>query len=661
VSFAAVAALAVGLLALAPLIAHLLQRGRTLEREFPAAALVPATPSVSRERRRLEDRGLLAIRVAMVLALAILGATPLVRCDRLALGRTAGGSVAFAVVLDDSMSMRARMPGGRIRWKAALDGAAALLSSAREGDAVALVLAGRPARVALAATTDLSSAREALERLAPSDRSTDLSTAVQLARAAVGSLPHEDKRVIVLSDLAGDPLAQGAPPVWTPLPELAAPVENCGIVRAVGDGRRARVTIACQPGSAAGDRAIEIVVAPSARERSGDVLGRVEVSALAGERTFVVDHDATDLDRLARLTGEDALREDDEAPVMPRAEGLVVAVVADRALAGALTGGSTVIEQALAALEPGPRVRPLPVVPRDTGELEGVAALLIDDPPGLSPETRSALSDWVERGGVALALLGPRASSTQLASTLEPFARGAVHWEASTGAGVRPGSAPWLGEEAGSLGELTRLGRARMDAALPDGAQVTALWDDGAPFLIERSLGRGVLLSIALPASVDQSDLALRPAFIALLDHVLGLARRRSSATEIVVGTPWVFDASERVVVEGPAGSVEVLASRDATTRVATPTVSGRYRVVVDGHSHARYAVVAAEEIFALPAAAPAGAEASPGGGAQGRVDVSREVALLLLLLLAGELVLRAARRRGRYATAPAPASARGA
>ena len=61
----------------------------------------------------MEDRALFATRAAAVGLLAVLGATPLVRCSRLSLQRSGGASVAMAIVLDDSMSMRARTQGVR--------------------------------------------------------------------------------------------------------------------------------------------------------------------------------------------------------------------------------------------------------------------------------------------------------------------------------------------------------------------------------------------------------------------------------------------------------------------------------------------------------------------------------------------------------------------
>jgi hypothetical protein len=114
-SFLTLSALGIALLVGAPVLAHLLRRRRAEERPFPAARLVPPTLPAARRRSMLEDRALFSVRALAVLGLALLGATPFIRCSRLAIARRSGASVALAVVLDDSLSMRAKLPSGKTR------------------------------------------------------------------------------------------------------------------------------------------------------------------------------------------------------------------------------------------------------------------------------------------------------------------------------------------------------------------------------------------------------------------------------------------------------------------------------------------------------------------------------------------------------------------
>src|SRR5690606_34662892 len=213
---------------------------------------------VTKERHRLDDRALFAVRLLSILALAVLGAAPFVTCAGLSLSRTSGASVAFALVLDDSLSMQARFEDGTTRWDRARKAALDLAKDAREGDAVAIVLAGAPARVALASTTDLSAARSVLETLPPSHRGTDLDGALSLARALLRGMPQPDKRIVLLSDLSdgasdAQPLggANEEIPIWAPLEELAQPVENCAVLLADRVRDHVAVHLACSSEEAA--------------------------------------------------------------------------------------------------------------------------------------------------------------------------------------------------------------------------------------------------------------------------------------------------------------------------------------------------------------------------------------------------------------------------
>lgn len=665
-SFLTAAALAVGLLVLAPVIAHLLRRGRTPEREFPPALLVSRLETHSKEKARLEDRTLLSFRALMVLVLALLGATPLVRCSRLSVDRPHGASVAIAIVLDDSHSMRARTRSGTARWDAALEGARQLLRSVREGDAIALVLAGKPARIALGATTDLNAARAALDDVRQTDRSSDLENAIGLARAAIANLQQPDRKVIVLGDLAGSRLDQ--PDVSAPLESLREPVNDCALVTARRQGDRLNVSLACSAAAVgarqlrlANDTPLEAVLAePSA-------MNRLSLEPQHGSQTlaFGLRDGAPDFD--LQLSPADDSPDNDRAAVFRAATELNVAVVTDAEGASVITGGPTIIEQALSAVRPDVGVRPLVLLPDETRALEPFAALILNDPAGLGPESRAALSEWVEKGGVALGLLGPASSGLQLSSTLEPFAERSARWEpASAPLSVNAASVPWLGPEGNSLLDVTRAGRMRLDGAELPGTTVIASWQDGVPFLLRRRLGSGLVISAGLPAAVEHSELALRPAFLALLDHVISEAEQRRGPGLSAVGDRWSFPGDKSVSIEGPEGPLELVREgcdseaepgSDCTTGalVATPELAGRYTVLNDGVEQARTARLDEHEITDPPGSWVPTAAAQAAADETGSVDTSPELALALLVLFAGELALRVgseARRKRRAARA---------
>jgi hypothetical protein len=106
----------------------------------------------------------------------------------------------------------------------------------------------------------------------------------------------------------------------------------------------------------------------------------------------------------ARLAGSDALAEDDSAPVVESGGALAVATVIDAAASRVETGGPPPVEQAFASLELDASLRPLASIPENAADLAPYAALIVDDPPGFTPEVRRSLGAWVERGGVVLPL-----------------------------------------------------------------------------------------------------------------------------------------------------------------------------------------------------------------------------------------------------------------
>lgn len=665
-NFLVAAALAVGVLVLAPLVAHLLRRGRTPERTFPPTALVARLEAHSKERSRLEDRSLMSLRMATVLVLALLGATPLVQCSRLSVDRPHGASVALAIVMDDSHSMRARDTNGESRWDRARQGARQLLRSVRDGDSVAIVLAGRPARLALSATTDLGAARAALEDLRQTDRSSDLDSALVLARSALENLEQPDKKLIVLSDLAGSKIDD--PLVVAPLEdELRRPVDDCGLIGARRQEERVSVTLACSA-AASTPRGLRLVAdgSPEAILTDPDGMARASYDPRPGIQTLSFGLAPGAGEFALALTPGDAIVENDRVTVSRASAQLDVAVVADENNAGVITGGPTVIEQAIRAVRPDVIVRPFGMLPEEPRELAKFAALISNDPPGLGPESRSALSEWIEHGGVALGLLGPASSGLLLSSTLEPFAERGARWEPNPAPlDVDPASLSWLGQESSSLRALTRSGRMRLDGAGLPGSTTVAAWQDGVPFLLRRTLGAGLVLTAGLPAAVEHSDFALRPAFLALLDSVIGEAEQRRGPGAGLVGEPWSFPANAKVTITGPDGPLAVqtegcddtAAATDCAPgqQVATPELAGPYRVTSGDSLQTRVARLDEHEVTDPPGTALAASQAGVDGAESGAVDASPELALVLLGLFAGELALRVgseARRRRRAARA---------
>ncbi|HMJ51657.1 MAG TPA: VWA domain-containing protein [Polyangiaceae bacterium] len=643
-TFVYAAALAVAILAVAPFVAHLLQRRRADERDFPPARLVPPSQPVARRRRRIDDRALYAVRTVAVLALALLGATPFARCSSLALGREGGASIALAIVLDDSLSMLAEVEQ-KTRWDRALRAADELVEGAREGDAVGVVLAGAPPRIALAATTDLAAARSVVRSLSASHRATDLEGALELAQSLVHGLPQTDRRMVLLSDLAdghpdGPPLGESSEtPLWVPLTDLAQPAANCAVLRADRQRDRATIRVACFPAAESRRRSIEIY--------AGDkVVGRTPLPDEAGGVDVGVDLAGASGDLEARITGKDAIRADDVAPVLATTGGLSIAIIADPAGAKLVTGGAPPVEQALAALELDVRLRPLPLLPDRLEDLAGFAGMVIEDPPGFTPEARRSLAAWTDRGGVVLLALGPHAPLAPLGANFEPLVPGSITWGPSPSPGLDDKASVLFGSAAAGLVDFRPRGRATVDLnALGGAVQVSARWKDGAPWLIERPLGRGFVFILTVPTSPDESDLALRPAFLLLLDRLVDATRTRNGAYRITVGEAWSFEGAKSLEVVGPE-KAQLRVTEEGTRKVVVPDRIGAYDITLDRDKLTRIVAASEKEVDGRPRKVSPGSQSSSLGDTRARVDLSPYLAIGLLALLVSELALRLRARR---------------
>ncbi|MCK6522590.1 VWA domain-containing protein [Myxococcota bacterium] len=212
-------ALALGALALGPILAHLAQQRPSERVPFGAMMLLRRMVKRLEKRRRLKDRALLALRVLALLFAVLAAAQPQLSWpgDPAAIG--AFGRVVL--IVDDSLSMSQRDAGGTLLTRAR-DEALAALEQLPPGTLCGLVLIGGEARqLTPTLTAELGLIRDALVNLQPSYGRTDLEGGLREARAL---LAGERGEVLVYTDEAGPTTiseAQG---------ELARLVERGGVV-----------------------------------------------------------------------------------------------------------------------------------------------------------------------------------------------------------------------------------------------------------------------------------------------------------------------------------------------------------------------------------------------------------------------------------------------
>jgi hypothetical protein len=640
-SFLVSLALLIVFVGIVPVVAHLLRRGRAPTVDFPAARWIQAEEHTAKNRSKLYDRALLLVRAGIIVTLALLGAVPLIRCDRKTLERTSDASVARIIVLDDSGSMHTEFSKGKSRFDVAKETALALVEQLREGDSMAIVLASKPAQIRLAPSLSASTVLSDLASLSCSDKETDIGRALQLAHSLLEQLPHTDKRVLLLSDLGERGLVR-APDVTLVIPELAKPSKDCALGDARQDHDEIKVNIACNEGNPSSELFVELVDLRSAKKP------KARTSFVPSTQTSITFATPADFAESSpflsvRLATSDSNRANDSTPVIPMAYGRSIGYFADSATSRPTTGGPPMIEQALRALLPNATIVPFSTVPDDDRSLAALSALILDDPPNLSAEARSAITEFVNRGSTAIALFGPSASVAQLASLHSPFLEQQAKWEVSDNEGLELKSLDASVPQTIGLDHLAAKGRFVFDESQDPKAIVRARWKDQVPFWLERPKGRGLLFVFGLPTQVALSDWALRPGFLTVLDHILENDTRRGLSRVVTVGQKWQFPRKGSVRVLGPTGPLAPLADTLADElgeQSFVPNRVGRYRVEQDNHTEERIALYPTDETLTPPQPWPVTAGTKP-NQVTGQLDISRHLVVGLLALMAIELLLR--------------------
>ncbi|MFO0827716.1 MAG: VWA domain-containing protein [Phycisphaerales bacterium] len=200
-TFAHTSLLVAGLAAAAiPVLIHLLFRRRRPPMAWAAMDILLAALRRQERRLRLEQLLLLAARC---LLFGLAGAA-LAKPTLEAIGAIGGGHRVVTIVLDDGAASAARTNASDSHSSAferLRDEAATLARGLQPGDAVAVVLASKPARSLVApATSDREAVARAIESLEPSAAATELGTALAIAGQTGGGPSDAERDIVVLSE-----------------------------------------------------------------------------------------------------------------------------------------------------------------------------------------------------------------------------------------------------------------------------------------------------------------------------------------------------------------------------------------------------------------------------------------------------------------------------
>ncbi|MHB8838681.1 MAG: vWA domain-containing protein [Gemmatimonadaceae bacterium] len=491
-------ALLLGLVAAIPLWLHLRRRKVEMRLDFPAVRYLLRAEQEHARELKVRNVALMALRVAIVLLIALAAARPLAR-----FGVGGHGPTALAIVLDNSMSTGA-VVSGRPVLAALQEAAHTALRDARSSDRLWLVTAEGGVTGGNAATLGA-----AIDRAVPMAGAGDLAAAVRTAAALASGAKLPSARVLVDPDGQASAwpaqMAHPSAPVLVYAPGTPPPA-NRAVTRVVADpphwaprGTLRATVLAREPvtwraalgsttlarGTVAGGGTIEAGATPSAR---GWTAGVIELPP-------------------------DELRADDVRPFALHV-GAAPAAHADAA-------AGTFAHTALAALAADGRVR--------AGNGVTIA----------SAENAAALP----------ALLIAPADPARVALANRALERARIPWrfgERRAGPVQMTGDA-LDGATALRFYALERVGTAPSDTLVRAGTEPLVVAGDG-----------WVLLAMALDPS--DTDLPVRAAFLPWLDRTIA-RRLATDAGPVLDASPfaWVARPAWATGLEGPDGAVQPL------------------------------------------------------------------------------------------------------
>jgi hypothetical protein len=602
-----------GLAAVAiPILVHLVHRERSVAERFPSTMFLRREPYRAMARQQLRHLFLFAMRVLAIALLALAFSRPFFTQDVAAAAATPSGK-DVAIVLDRSASM-----GYGDRWARAQAAVERILSGLGADDRAALVVFDTRAAQTAALTGERDAVRRALTGERVSTRSTRYVPALQLAKRVLGEGGRANREVVLISDfqrsgwdLRDNQVLAGAETL-TPVDVSGEDVTNMawrgvnverdsaasseavrviGRVANAGPARRGvRVTLAIGPRDVAEQR----IDLPADGGATVTFAG-LRVAAAANEARVVLHGDSYAPDDTLRLLLERPRR---VSILLVEPPGVDRGLFLREALALGAAPSFAVQQRTRTALTTADLVDPDVVLLHDAGWPEGPVA--------------TRLRERVANGAGLVIALGDRAGPdawSRAPRDILPLPVAAP----SDRSGGRGGTLGWIDRTHAALetfaasrsGDLSsaRFVRYRPVADTLDG-RVLARFDDGAAALVERSVGRGRVLTWGTGFGLEWSDFPRQPVFLPFVHELMRYASgyRAPRVAQVVgdvidvddaLGAAGARTASQAVVAVAPSGQRHRFAA-DTGRRALPLDEAGFYALTGAGSPGSRPTLVAA-------------------------------------------------------------------
>ena len=508
-----------------PVIIHLIQREKNQVVEFPSLMFVRRIPYQSVRRRRVRNWPLLLLRLAALALIVAAFARPFLRTQALTAAAT-GGAREVVILLDRSYSLTLAD-----RWARATALANDQVQQLAPGDRATIVFFDTGAEVAMRSTSDKGRLTSAIAAAKPSAAATRYGPALKLAGSILGESALANREVVLISDFQknawqgaeGVRLPDGA--TLTPLTVVEGETANVAITPAVLQ----RTTFNGQERVTVSAGAINRGPAINALELALEVDGRTIQSktvklAEGGSASVTFDPFApgSQFTRGSVRIPNDRLATDNAFHFVVSPRDKVKVILAGRS--GAPREANLYLERALELGEsPSFDVVQRPVETL-TGEDLSAAAVVVLNDVVVSPAIAERLGTFVENGGGLFIVFGQRAMWPGKPDILPAvIGQPADRTRGTTGRlGVleygHPIFEPFRAPRSGDFSSARFYSYRTVTPA--EGGVVVARFDDGAPALIERKVGRGRVIAWTSTLDVAWNDLALKPVFLPFVHRV---------------------------------------------------------------------------------------------------------------------------------------------
>ena len=556
-----------------PIVIHMIQRQRKEEVEFPSLMFVRKIPFHSFRRQRIRHWFLLLLRCAALLLLLLAFTRPFFRAA--ALAAVTDGAREVVVLLDRSYSMS--YAG---RWEEAQDAAMDVIGDLASDDRATLILFDSGAEAGPRSTVDRASLSGLVADAEVGSGVTRYGPALKLAEGIFESSDLPRLEAVLISDFqrAGVESASGVRfpqgTVLTPIrvgadDAAATNVSVAGVLfkREYFSGRE-RIQVAARLTNRGAAAVSDLGVTLEMEGREIEALSADLPESGSTTVDFApVTLGAAPMNGAVRIES-DALPADDVFHFVVSPGQVVTVLVA---------GGGRASDEANLFLtralgigsEPAFDVQATTIDSVTASDLAGRQVVVLNDTRPPAGAAGRALAAFVEAGGGLLVVSGERSAWPQDGPDLLPGVVGSP--VDRTGRGGSLGFVDYSHPvfevfSAPRSGDVTtaRFFRYRPLEPAPSAA-VVARFDDGNPALIERRIGRGVVLQWASTIDTFWNDFAKKPVYLPFVHRMI------EHLADYSPPTPW-FSAGQVLNLAGQEVLLGTGGAGDAEYVVMSPS-----------------------------------------------------------------------------------------